>query len=307
MARKANAIMMIQIVKNTYKIYLMSTELIRTAISKGAKLYASVSGGKDGDAMMESLVSNNFPVTAMVHADLGRVEWKESMPQIMKAVDKFKIPVVVVKRKDGLDLLGYWQRRMEMLKGSGKPFWSSSKARYCTSDLKRAPINVYFTSTQESFVISCEGIRGDESKARAKKKQLTIRSNSSEFYKGMTVEEAIAKFNPKYKLFLTWFPIFNYTLAEVWATKLESESTLRAAQEFYKRHNKVPIWWNFHPAYVYGNKRVSCMFCVLGCLSDLQVGAKHNPELLTVMIEMEVEGSATFKSGWSLKELLPAA
>jgi 3'-phosphoadenosine 5'-phosphosulfate sulfotransferase (PAPS reductase)/FAD synthetase len=283
----------------------MSTELIRLAQSKGAKLYASVSGGKDGDAMVQALVANKFSIAGLVHADLGRVEWAESLPQCQKCSDEYDIPLHVIKRKDGLGLLEYWQRRMRMLQGTGKPFWSSSNARYCTSDLKRAPINVFFTSTNESLIISCEGIRSDESKQRAKKQALSIRSNSSSYYKGMTVEEALLNYKPKYKLFLNWYPIFNFTLENVLATKNQTIETLALARRLYKQNGIVPNWWDFHPAYAYGNDRVSCKFCVLGSLNDLQNGADNDPELLDILIDMEIESDATFKDGWSLTELKP--
>jgi hypothetical protein len=45
-------------------------ELVQKALTKGAKLYASVSGGKDGQAMVKSLRNWGYPVEAMIHADL---------------------------------------------------------------------------------------------------------------------------------------------------------------------------------------------------------------------------------------------
>lgn len=50
-------------------------ELIHQAIEKGAKLYSSVSGGKDGQAMTASLNRWGFSIKGLIHADLGRVEW----------------------------------------------------------------------------------------------------------------------------------------------------------------------------------------------------------------------------------------
>lgn len=279
-------------------------DLINKAISRGAKLYASVSGGKDSQAMVKTLLNNNFKIEGLVHADLGSVEWPESIAQCQKLSDWFNIPLHIVTRSDGRGLLEHWRNRMEQLKGQGKPFWSSSANRYCTSDMKRDPINVFFTSVGHNFIISCEGIRADESANRAKKKPLSIRKRkTSSYYYDMTVDQAIENYNPEYRLTLDYCPIFNYSENDVWGTFSLTKEHLITAKKIYNAIGKVPNFWKFHPAYVYGNERVSCMFCVLGSRNDLQTGAKHNSWLLNEMIAMENEGNATFKNGWSLKEL----
>lgn len=281
--------------------------LIQNAINKGAKLYGSISGGKDGQAMAKSLHAWGFELAGLIHADLGRTEWKESLPMCEKLAEELGVKLSIVRRRDGLDMLDIWQRRMRQLQGTGKPFWSSSANRYCTSDLKRDPINVFFRNCGDDFIISCEGIRAGESSARAAKQPLTIREKiSSSFYKGMTVEEAIANYTPGKRLALTWFPIFNFSTNDVWNTYGMTQDDLNTARLIYKTTNVVPEFWPFHPAYVYGNERVSCVFCVLGSQNDLKVGACHAPALLQTLIEMEEESGATFTKSWSLKNLLPA-
>jgi 3'-phosphoadenosine 5'-phosphosulfate sulfotransferase (PAPS reductase)/FAD synthetase len=279
-------------------------ELVQKALTKGAKLYASVSGGKDGQAMVKSLRIWGYPLEAMIHADLGRVEWAQSLTMCLQQSLELNIPLEVVKRSDGLDLLAYWARRMNKLMGENKPFWSSAQNRYSTSDLKREPINKFFRR-RENFIISCEGIRAEESPARAKKEPLSIRPNiTSTYYKGMTVEQAIENYNPKKRLALTWFPIFNYTIDDVWSMYGTDATGLRIARLYYSKYSSVPVWWPFHPAYAMGNDRVSCMFCVLGSLNDLQNAARHNPKLLNEMIDMEDQSGFTFKNKWSLKNLI---
>jgi len=283
-------------------------DLIQTAVAKGAKIYSSISGGKDGQAMTVSLAKWGFNIEALVHADLGRIEWKESLQHCQDMAFSYGIPLEVVKRKDKRDMVDHWKNRMFKLLGTGKPFWSSKAQRYCTADMKRDPINRFFNSTKNNFIISCEGIRADESCDRAKKQPLSMRPKMcSTYYRGMTVEEAIANYNPKKKLVLTWFPIFNFTTADVWNSVIgtEGENHLKFAREEYQSTGVVPSWWPFHPAYVYGNERVSCMFCVLGSLNDLKNGAKHNPELLDELIEMERQSGFTFKQNFSLQSLKP--
>ncbi len=255
--------------------------------------------------MSHAMANSGYQIASLVHADLGRVEWKESLEMCERTSLALNVPMAIVRRRDGLDMLSIWQRRMHQLAGQDKPFWSSSAARYCTSDLKRDPIDAFYRNCGENFIISCEGIRAQESSKRAQKNPLEIRTRvTSEFYKGMTVEQAIAAYRPDKRLVLTWLPIFNYSVEDVWNTCGNSCEDLLLARAEYKATGLVPASWAFHPAYVYGNERVSCTFCVLGSLNDLQNGAQHNPELLQEMISMEDESGYTFKQGWSLRELL---
>jgi len=279
-------------------------DLVKIAVEKGAKLHVSVSGGKDSQAMTK-VVASMFAITSLIHADLGSVEWEQSLPMCERLAAEFNVPLHIVKRTDGRGMMDHWRARMETLRGSGNPFWSSSKARYCTSDMKRDPINKLFRSFDEDFIISCEGLRAQESEERKKKDPFTIRRKiTSTYYDGMTPEEAIAAYKPGKRLALTWFPIFNFTKEDVWNTYGMSADLMTEARADYQATEEVPTWWPFHPAYVFGNERVSCVFCVLGCAGDLAVGAKHRPELLEQMIALELEGQATFKDGYSLTKLL---
>lgn len=292
-------------------------ETILQAITKGAKLYACISGGKDGQAMVKSLTDLKIPITGLVHCDLGRVEWPESLEQCNRSSAWHNVPLHIVTRNDKRDLLDHWKHRMRQLQFPGcdiatrkeimisqAPFWSSSESRYCTSDMKRDPSDNFFRSCQGNFIISCEGIRAAESKDRAKKSPLSIRTRiTSTYYKGMTVEEAIAAYRPDKRLALTWYPIFNYSTSDVWSTYGNTTEQLEQYRTEYKQTKTVNPNWNFHPAYVYGNERVSCMICVLGSCGDIQNGKDHNPALHAELVAMEQESGFTFKRNFSLTEL----
>lgn len=278
-------------------------DLVKLAMSLGAEIHSNISGGKDGQAMTKQ-VSQMFPITSLIHADLGEMEWEQSGGQCVKQSRELNIPLSVVTRTDKRDLLDHWVSRMKKLIGENTPFWSSSQSRYCTSDLKRDPIDMYLRSCGD-FVISCEGIRAAESASRAKKSPFQIRTRiTSKYYKGMTAEEAIMNYKPGKRLAITWYPIFNYSTEDVWATYDMTQADLDRFRIQYQQTKIVDPAWPFHPAYVFGNQRVSCCFCVLGCESDLKVAAEHRPELLHKLIAMEDESGFTFKNGWSLKSLL---
>lgn len=280
-------------------------DLIHLAVTKGAKLFSNISGGKDGQAMTKMLIDWKFPIEGLVHADLGKAEWPQSLQHCELLSVWHNLPLHVVRRRDGADLVDHWKNRMIKLQGTNKPHWSSSANRYCTSDLKRDPINVFYTSTGFDFIISCEGIRKDESVARSKKEPLTIRRSSSTYYDGMSVEEAINNFVPGKKLILNWYPIFNFSIDEVWATYDNSQEQLEYFRKQYKQTDTfndvlTDKKWNFHPAYVYGNERVSCAICVLASENDIRNGIKHNPQLYDDLVTMELESGFSFKNKFAL-------
>lgn len=280
---------------------LAKLEVVRQAIKMGADVFASISGGKDGQAMSIELYNNNVPVKALLHCDLGRVEWKQSHQMCEKSAEDIGVELLTLRRRDGKCLMTRWKDRMIQLAGTGKPFWSSAKARYCTSDLKREPSNHFFRTCGNNLIISAEGIRAGESKERRRKNPLSVRKEvSSSYYKNMTAEEALAKYNPNKRLVLTWFPIFDYTLEEVWMTYGMDSNMLKLARRVYQEEGVVPEWWAFHPAYVFGNDRVSCMICVLATRNDIQNGINHNPELYFEMLELEVESQSSFRMDISL-------
>lgn len=284
---------------------LSQIELINQAITLGAKLVANVSGGKDGQAMTKAMIHHNMPIHCLLHMDLGMVEWKESIHMCLFSAQEAGKELFKRTRNDGDGLLEHAEKRMNKLLGQGKPFWYDSTNRYCMSDLKRDVANVFYTEMNESLIISCEGIRAQESTARGKKKPLVINTRkTSSYYDGMTVEEALNAFDPQYKLLLTWYPIFNYTVDEVWATYGMTTETLKLARSIFKETGVVPAWWPFHPAYAMGNDRVSCVICALASVNDMMNGIKLYPDVAEKMAQMEQISGYTFKKDFSITEQL---
>ena len=291
--------------------------VIEKVMAMGGTVAISVSGGKDSQAMAIMLKrwahEFGWPWERFfcIHADLGRVEWPQTPGMVEWIARDVECENVIVRREQG-DLLARWQERMEKLKGTGKPFWSSAKNRYCTSDMKRGPINKYLR--KYDLIVSCEGIRREESSNRAKKPYVEVRGNitsthymeDKEKKKYMGVLEALEAYKPGKRLAFTINPIIDFVLPEVWATYGHTVPELRERRKLYKAGNKAAALdgWSFHPAYVFGNERLSCVICVLGSDNDICNGADHNPELARTMLEMEEESGATFKNKKSLKEIL---
>lgn len=314
---------------------------IDAAMRQGATLCISVSGGKDSQAQANALTRLHCErgwtgdIFAL-HMDLGRAEWPQTPAHVERIAADNSLPLVVVARPQG-DLVQEIQDRMDKLRGTGKPFWPSSASRYCTADQKRsqadkvyrnveehlAPFwpssaNRYCTShhktnqadkvyRQHRVIISAEGIRADESPARAKKDPLHMREQiTAKALHGLSLEDALAYRNADQRLAINWYPIFDWSIDDVWAACGTSAAELDERRALYQhgRASEALEGWPAHPAYVFGNQRLSCALCVLASDNDIRNGAKHHPELYQTYRQMEIEGGSTFKNGRSLADIV---
>lgn len=318
-------------------------------MAAGGTLALSVSGGKDGQAMTNALlpiIQERGWKAFLLHMDLGRAEWPQTPAHVERIAERTGLSLVVVKRPQG-DLVQEIEDRMVKLAGTDKPFWPSSASRYCTADQKRAQAdkvyrnlesvveqqeattgkpfwpssaNRYCTShhktnqadkvyRQHEIIISCEGIRAQESPARAKKPQLQIREQiTAKALQGLPIMDALAYRSLGQRLALTWFPILDWELEDVWQAMGTSSAELERRRELYRAEDDVAALdgWPGHPAYVFGNVRVSCAICMLAIDGDIRNGAKHHPELYRTYRQMEVDSGFTFKNGRSLADITGA-
>lgn len=316
---------------------------IDKALRAGADLALSLSGGKDSHALVNVLPpwfrAQGYPGHLyIIHADLGRAEWKETPAFVEHLAAEVGLPLVVVRRPKG-DLIARFEERLESVKGTTTPFWPSPESRYCTahnksgpidtalrnpvpfwpssdsrycaSDQKRGPIDTHLRTAE--VVVSAEGVRGAESRDRAKKPVLEIRKSitakstvtKSRNLAGMSPARALAAREPGKRVAFNWRPLFHWTEEEIWVACGTTLVELNRRRALYAAGQTAEALagWPAHPAYVYGNERLSCAFCVMGSQNDLLNGAQHQPELYGHLIQLEILGQATFKHGWSLTEL----
>ncbi|RIK36108.1 MAG: hypothetical protein DCC55_28355 [Chloroflexi bacterium] len=266
-------------------------EPIQTALDQGATLAISVSAGKDSQAMLYALTQERdrqgWPGEVFaIHACLGRMEWPQTLAHCEKICAEVNIPLIVVERPQG-DLLQEMQDRMKKLEGQHKPHWPSSTARYCTADQKRAQIDKVLRTHQ--VIISAEGLRSNESAARAKRPEWEYRQHIC----------------TRQRTALTWRPILHWSVDDVWQTIGTSTAELQARQQRYQQGEtqKALDGWPAHPAYVMGNQRLSCAICVLASRSDIINGARHNPELYRALVEMEEQSGFSFRQDLRLADL----
>lgn len=240
-------------------------EPIEGLLTQGAALAISISGGKDGQAMLNWLAhlrrerkwSGHY---FAIHAHLGRAEWPETLAHCYQISEQAGIELIVVRREQG-DLVDRWRERMQklMAEGNTKPFWSSPQNRYCMSDLKRGPINKYLR--QFDCVISAEGIRSQESTNRAKQSVVSVRGEiTAARLKELSPQEAIARWQHQGRLALTWHPLQHWDVSQVWEWCDTSLKEYQSRTKLFKSgQTEVALsGWTAHPAYVRGNERLSC-------------------------------------------------
>ena len=215
---------------------------------------------------MYSAISKYIPPDriTVIHANLGKVEWPGVIEHIEKNI-KHELNVVRAN-KDLLELV-----RTRAKNRPDVPAWPSSSIRQCTSDLKRSPIQKFIRNDMRArgitHALNAIGLRAEESKARSKKSPLQLDKKLS--VAGRTIQ--------------TWLPIHHWTEKDVFT-------------EIHEAGQK-PFW-----AYSAGNKRLSCVFCILGCNNDLVNGKIHNPELYQEYIDLEKETGWKMFSNLSLED-----
>ena len=245
---------------------------VKGLISYGALFALSDSGGKDSQAM-RIMLRKIIPVDQLVivHAALGRVEWPGTLEHAENGAKRDGIPFIVARsRKTFFEMV---RHRYAVRPGPNSPCWPSAKNRQCTSDLKRDPITREVRRLTKKMgidaVVTCMGLRAQESHGRAKRDPLNYSVRNSKAGRE----------------WWEWLPIHHLTENQVF----------QVIEEAGERP---------HYAYDLGNDRLSCMFCIMGSENDIRNAAKENPELLAEYAELEVQtGYTMHQSRRPLREI----
>lgn len=242
-------------------------------IAQGALFVVNHSGGKDSQAMLIKLLER-IPREQMivVHASLGEAEWEGALELAEQQAHHAGLPFIVAKAvKTFFQMV---EHRYATNPGPNSSCWPSASIRQCTSDMKRGPVERevrrYARERGIKTIVSCMGLRAAESPGRAKRAAFSLNKRGS--VAGRSWYE--------------WLPIHDMATGDVFAT------IAGAGQQ--------PHW-----AYLEGNERLSCVFCIMGSPQDLARGARRRPELYARYIEIEQRtGYTMHQSRKSLPELV---
>lgn len=281
---------------------------IETALGAGGALAISISGGKDSQALLVSLLDEvrargwRGSVYA-IHAHLGRAEWPQTLAHIRNLCARLNVELIEVRRPQG-DLVDEMKQRMETLRGTGKPFWPDAQNRYCTADQKRSQIDR--DHRRHEVVVAAMGMRAQESHARAKREVATLRKGiTAKALQGLSPDDALCRRAPGQRVAIDWLPLHHWRLEDVWEACGHPLADLQRRQTLHRdgRVDEALDGWQAHPAYVLGNERLSCALCVLASKNDLQNGARQNPALYAEYVAMEQESGCTFRQDLALGDL----
>ena len=226
---------------------------IQKLIDRNALFVINDSGGKDSQVMkikLQALVP--AAQLLVIHADLPGMDWDGTEDHVHKYLDGLEC-ITVRAGKTFHDMA----RKRGM--------FPSPKYRQCTSDLKRDPIDKairHHLADHPEFgnlVVSCMGLRAEESSARAK--AVTFKLNKRNSKAG--------------REWYDWLPIHDMLVGEVFDTIAD------AGQEAF---------W----IYAAGMTRMSCRFCIMSSNADIKTAARLAPKAFQELAALEVELDFTF-------------
>ena len=262
------------------------TDEIAQLLGKNCVVAVGVSGGKDSQACALAVsryldsIGHQGP-RVLIHADLGRVEWRDSLPTCERLAAHLGWELMVVRRQAG-DMLARWQGRWA---NNVKRYqelscvrlilpWSTPSMRFCTSELK---VDVITRALKKRFpthdIVNVAGIRRQESASRKK----------------MPVASPQAKLQRKGRAGYTWNAIIEWDIDEVFRYIADAGLAL-------------------HEAYTrYGASRVSCTGCIMSSAEDLAAATRcqDNAEVYRAMVDLEADSTFAFQGARWLADVAP--
>lgn len=260
---------------------VVTTPEIDSLLAKDAPVAIGVSGGKDSCvcaiATVEYLDSiGHTGPRVLIHSDLGRVEWKASLPTCERLAAHLGLELIVVRRAAG-DMMDRWLTRWSNNVERYADLscvklilpWSTPSMRFCTSELKTAVIcRELVKRFPGQTIISCSGIRRAES---AKRKKAPIAKAQKKL--ASTTHRTTG---------IDWHPVIEWSHTDVFA--------FMAARGFEP-----------HEAYTkYGMSRVSCAFCIMSNADDLRASTTcdENHAIYREMVDLEIASTFAFQGGY---------
>ena len=216
-------------------------------VNAGALIAINHSGGKDSQAMTIKIVEAGIPRDQLVLVHATLGHIEWPGTVAHIEATGFDLPLIIAKARRSF---------FEMVEARG--MFPSPQYRQCTSDQKRGPIERelrrYLAAhpRYRGQLINAMGMRAEESPAR--RRRPTVKPNARNSVAGRT--------------WIDWLPIHDLTTHDVFGT------IASAGQE--------PHW-----AYGAGMTRLSCSFCIMSSLPDLQCAARLRPDLLAEYVALE--------------------
>lgn len=267
-------------------IPIATTDALDALLRVGCVVAVGVSGGKDSHAAAVAVARHLDAIEhagprVLVHSDLGRVEWRDSLPACERLASALDWELLIVRRQAG-DMLARWEGRWQ---SSVERYahlrcvklilpWSTPQMRFCTSEMK---VDQITSALKKRFrgqaIVNASGIRRQESPTRAR----------------MPIAAPMTKLQRRDAMGMAWNPIIEWSAEDVWQTIGASGVE---PHEAYAR---------------YGVSRVSCAFCIMSAERDLRAaaGCDENAALYRAMVDLEARSTFAFQGARWLADVAP--
>lgn len=262
------------------------TPEVQAMLERNAAVAVGVSGGKDSDACAIAVVRHLDQIghkgpRLLVHSDLGRIEWKDSLPHCERLAQRLGLELLVVRRQAG-DMLARWEGRWRNNVTRYEDLscvkiilpWSTPSMRFCTSELKTAVIASELKKRfPQGEILNVTGIRRQESPHRSK----------------MPVSAPHVGLTRRAGAGLTWNAIIEWPVQDV-------------------VHAIYDVGLSLHEGYIrYGVSRISCAYCIMSSEADLIASAlcEDNHEPYIRMVELEATSTFAFQGNRWLSDVAP--
>ena len=271
---------------------------ITEMLAADSPVAVGVSGGKDSCAAaiatVEHLraIGHTGPIV-LVHSDLGdpdpalNVEWDDSLPTCERLATHLGVELVIVRRAAG-GMVKRWLKRWTNNLARYRSMacvklilpWSTPGMRFCTSELKSAPIaSALVNRFPGRQIISACGIRREEGRGRG----ASARTNAptSEPNKRLSHKRSGTSG-------VNWNPIAAWTAEDVFS--------FCAARGF-----------QMHEGYGLGMSRISCRYCIMQDLNDQRVSASvpQNAPVYRTLVNLEIASAFAFQGSRWLGDIAP--
>jgi 3'-phosphoadenosine 5'-phosphosulfate sulfotransferase (PAPS reductase)/FAD synthetase len=271
---------------------------IDALLAANAPVAIGVSGGKDSCAAAIATIEHlrrtghGGPVL-LVHADLGDpdpamdVEWADSLPTCERLAAHLGVELLVVRRPAG-GMMQRWQTRWQRnLRRYAELScvrvilpWSTPAMRFCTSELKSAPIAAALVRRfPGQRIVSACGIRREEGNGKSSSPRTSAATSAEN--KRLTNRRARTSG-------VDWNPIAAWAAEDVFA--------LCAARGFA-----------MHEGYGLGMSRISCRYCIMQDADDQRVSASvaANVPVLRTIVRLETASTFAFQGSRWLGDVAP--
>lgn len=252
-------------------------------------ILANISGGKDSQAALDETVRAADAAgvrhrIVTVFCDLGdEDEWPGTRELAAEHAAHYGVRHEVVRR----EIATAGGRRVpqslsEHIEARG--MWPDAARRYCTSDMKRAPVHRLMTrlagekraagiTRRRVRILNVLGLRAQESPGRALLAPFARDQRAT---------------NQTVRLVDQWLPVHDWDARQVW-DRIASAGTRP------------------HPVYAAGMPRLSCRFCVLASRSALVLAARLDPDGAERRAEMEERMGHRFRNDLAMRDIVAEA